>query len=311
MKLLGVFFSIQGSIGWIKGLVESLSDTWSTSILLRDLLVNLTAAIIAVLGGVFLPVIASYISAKRRHFRRLFGVGPFRTRMITVTLDTYLDSRRLTPPRLNAEKDEGFEGRFYKPFPDGHVAVFPGASGDILGYCSARAAAHLIEGLSGIASIHIRAISDNDVASDWNGTFINLGCSASNIKTDHIKHLPENHWLREDINGKFEFKDGQTAEMEGRYDKGIIMKVTNPYFAGHALFICAGLGEWGTSGAAWFLATKWRHLSKRFGDNSFLIVVSVAKGSDQSAREINAFGTEVVTSRVRRWIRRSKQNTAA
>jgi len=65
----------------------------------------------------------------------------------------------------------------------------------------------------------------------------------------------------------------------------MVLKVTNQRFPGCFFFVCAGLGEWGTSGAAWYLATKWRDLQKEFG-NAFGIVVEVELRSDESARRV-------------------------
>jgi hypothetical protein len=65
-------------------------------------------------------------------------------------------------------------------------------------------------------------------------------------------------------------------------DYGIVLKIPNLRFPGQFFFVCAGLGEWGTSGASWYLATKWRDLQSEFGD-AFGVVVEVEIGSDESA----------------------------
>ncbi len=43
--------------------------------------------------------------------------------------------------------------------------------------------------------------------------------------------------------------------------------------------------EWGTSGASWYLAAKWRELQLEFGE-SFGIVVEVEIGSAESALRV-------------------------
>jgi hypothetical protein len=50
---------------------------------------------------------------------------------------------------------------------------------------------------------------------------------------------------------------------------------------------CAGLDEWGTSGAAWFLANKWANLNQRAGSRPFAAVVRVRPGQDQSAELVD------------------------
>lgn len=86
-------------------------------------------------------------------------------------------------------------------------------------------------------------------------------------------------------------------------DKAIILKLVNPYFSGYSLIVCAGLGEWGGSGSAWFLSTHRRMLSRRFGKEPFLIVVSVTPGSDESAREILSYGNETLFWRMCSWFK--------
>jgi hypothetical protein len=68
-------------------------------------------------------------------------------------------------------------------------------------------------------------------------------------------------------------------------DYGLILKIPNLRFPGHFFFVCAGLGEWGTSGASWYLASKWKSLQKEFGE-AFGVVVEVEIGSDESARRV-------------------------
>jgi hypothetical protein len=176
-------------------------------------------------------------------------------------------------------------------FPDGHITAINGPAGSLLPECSARGASYLLDAFRGVRRISAKTLSDNTASSQWNGTFITLGSSYSNIKTDDIKLLPENPWLLND-SGQFTFKDGTVITVEDRYDKGLIMKLDNPHSDGHTLIICEGLGEWGTSGSAWFLASRWRMLSKRFGKNPFLLVLRVTRGTDESARELQAFGVE-------------------
>jgi hypothetical protein len=89
------------------------------------------------------------------------------------------------------------------------------------------------------------------------------------------------------------------------------MKLGNPYFPGNALFMCAGLGEWGTSGAAWFLARHWRDLSCRFGSNPFFLVLRVSIGSDHSAVVDIARGQERLLWRLRMWAKDALKLRAA
>jgi hypothetical protein len=46
-------------------------------------------------------------------------------------------------------------------------------------------------------------------------------------------------------------------------DHGFILRITPPEFPTRSWIVCAGLGEWGTSGSSWFLANKWQELVEK------------------------------------------------
>jgi hypothetical protein len=48
-------------------------------------------------------------------------------------------------------------------------------------------------------------------------------------------------------------------------------------------FLCAGLGPNGTSGAAWFLANKWRRLYRLVGEDDFVAIIRVEHYSDSDS----------------------------
>lgn len=221
--------------------------------------------------------------------RCVFGRKSIQNGKLSIALDTYYDIRLLPQKeqiRLSGLFVPQNTNRFVKTFPDGHDTGFPGAFERLMGYCSARASSYLIAKLSPYFKKGIAALSDEEAASAWEGTFINLGSSASNIKTDDIKHHSANKFIKEDINGIIELKNGQTFKDDSKHDVGMIFKFQNPYFKNYSLIICAGLGEWGTSGTAWYLSRNWRKLGRKYLKDDFVVIVSVLRGSDESASEI-------------------------
>jgi hypothetical protein len=66
----------------------------------------------------------------------------------------------------------------------------------------------------------------------------------------------------------------------------MLLRIKNPRYPEHFLFICAGIGEWGTSGAAYYLFHHWKELYKKHEQQDFCKVIEVDIGSDDSAREI-------------------------
>ena len=77
-------------------------------------------------------------------------------------------------------------------------------------------------------------------------------------------------------------------------DFGAILRIRPPDFPQRSWIVCAGLGEWGTSGSAWYLANRWQVLLRRIHPlaywlgfpsiSDFLAIVRVVPGQDQSAR---------------------------
>jgi hypothetical protein len=138
----------------------------------------------------------------------------------------------------------------------------------IVAYCASAFSEHRKEGRS------ITIVKDSDAISSWDGTYLAFGSSDSNIRTFEIETLKEQTFYKFDFGphgyrritvGNHYFDSGP------RQDFGIILKMLNPYSSGHLLFICAGLGEWGTSGAAHFLLGRWPDLYKRHKTSEFAV----------------------------------------
>ena len=139
----------------------------------------------------------------------------------------------------------------------------------------------------------IKIVLDEEVFAVWEGTYICSGSSDSNIKTLAFERLPENNLY------KFEFdKSGsrcfkitdQTFSLEPNgKDLGIIARLKNPHSKDNYIFVCAGLGEWGTSGANYYLFKNWSELHKKFKKDNFCLVVQVDLNSDETARVIREY----------------------
>lgn len=44
------------------------------------------------------------------------------------------------------------------------------------------------------------------------------------------------------------------------FDYGFITRITSAQFPDRVFIACVGIGEWGTSGAAWYLSNKWKDI---------------------------------------------------
>jgi hypothetical protein len=58
-----------------------------------------------------------------------------------------------------------------------------------------------------------------------------------------------------------------------------------------AWFLCAGLGAKGTTGAAWYLANKWKHFLQRqeVGKDDFIAVIKVPMAADRDSSLVHCY----------------------
>jgi hypothetical protein len=245
------------------------------------LAINLFAGILIFLLGLFWSVIPK--SLRQRRLRRFWGKGVLGNDF-AICFGTMLDSRIMQTPIP--------QFRFVKKFHSGRQIQLAGPFGNIVGESEFRASSYLINTLSTYRRDPVIILDDQTAYTKLDRTLVALGSSSSNEVTDLILREPSNTFLDFGQTGQNSYivdkKGGQ--RLQGFQppilkDLGMILKIPNTRFLGHFFFVCAGLGEWGTSGAAWYLAKKWNELNKEYRE-CFGIVVEVDVGSDESARRI-------------------------
>jgi hypothetical protein len=242
--------------------------------------INLFAGILIFLLGIFWPIIPK--SYKKFILKRFWGKSVFNNDFI-ISYGTLRDSRLFqpNPPQF----------RYVKQYHNGRTVQIVGPWGNIVGDCEIRSSSYIINSLSTYRKSAITVLSDSASYTELNRTFIALGSSSSNEVTDLILREPNNKYFIfgqdskgetyiEDINTKKQFRGFQQPIKK---DIGLVLKIENTRFKGHYFFICAGLGEWGTSGASWYLSNKWQKLKNL---SEFGIIVEVEIGSDSSAKNI-------------------------
>jgi hypothetical protein len=135
----------------------------------------------------------------------------------------------------------------------------------------------------------IPVVTDYSIVPQWNGTFICFGSGDSNIKTYDIENLAEQtfySWSFKPDGSRPIVIGDRSFSIAGRKDYGILLRMKNPYHKDHLLFVCAGFGEWGTTGAAYHLLTRWKQIYKKYKRDEFCLIIEVDIGSDESAREV-------------------------
>jgi hypothetical protein len=140
----------------------------------------------------------------------------------------------------------------------------------------------------------VRLVSDSVAVQSNEENFVALGGPGANYKTTDIMTCASNVFLEME-HEHLVLKSGERLPFEAtpEHDYGYILRIRSPFFPSNSLIACAGTGEWGTSGAAWFLSRKWKELM-RLGDSwrtlwgflrqpDFLAIMQVVKGQDDSA----------------------------
>lgn len=245
-----------------------------------SLAVNLLTGVIIFLMGLFWPVIPK--SYRKFVLRRFWGKAVL-GEDFAICYGEVKDSRlvQANPPPF----------RYVKQYHDGRLISLVGPF-NIVGEAEVRSAAYLINTLSTYRKRPVAVTGDVPAFQNLDRTFVALGSSSSNDITDLIVRESNNTFLEfGQVDNKSFIRDKRSSrEFRGfeepiKRDYGMVLKLPNLRFPGHFFFVCAGLGEWGTSGASWYLAAKWRRLHSEFG-NAFGIVVEVEIGSDESARRV-------------------------
>jgi hypothetical protein len=221
-------------------------------------------------------------------FKKFFGKEALDSDRVFVVLDPYehpVPRHNLPPGQARFIKK--FQGRKHDSPLLGEDKILASCSVRITKYASSEFA------LFRQKTNPVKIVLDEEVINNWEGTFICFGSSDSNIKTFDIESLGENNLYT------FEFGNngircfnitGERYSVDQTGDLGILMRLRNPFHEGYTLFICAGIGEWGTSGSAYYLFKNWRKLYKRFGQkDNFSLILRVNVNSDESAREIREY----------------------
>lgn len=121
--------------------------------------------------------------------------------------------------------------------------------------------------------------SDVDTDDRMDISFISVG-GVTNQKTCDVLRDGSNHYSK--LWG---------IEFTGDVDYGFIMKIKPDSNPKRTWICCAGYGEWGSSGAAWFLARKWKDIRKLAKGKPFAIITKTEINSDESTKLVHNFLT--------------------
>jgi hypothetical protein len=228
-----------------------------------------------VVGGIIVALLTilsgfAYRVLRHRCFRRLLGLSSKETLHVVYSL--YQPERTYTFKKPQT--------RVHRDTPGGYnlAGVVSSANARSISYLSSWA------GQAGGASPTV--VDDVTVGDTMDISFVSIG--GTNHKTRDILADPENRFVvfdRQDGRAVFVVpaENGSViARAESDYDYGILVKLHPHARPARSWICCAGFGEWGTSGAAWFLAHHWRTIYADFGTRPFAYVLKTRVGADDS-----------------------------
>ena len=146
-----------------------------------------------------------------------------------------------------------------------------------------RTTRYLTECFSSHLKFNTIISNDYDIKQKLDISFITFGGPAGNFKSQDILMNDENNLIRFDGRNITLLPLRETISYEAGYDYGIILKIHPKQFLNNSWFLCSGINEWGTSGAAWYLAKHWKKIYKVAKSGNFALVVKVRPGQDESA----------------------------
>lgn len=214
----------------------------------------------------------------KRHMQIFFGEAVFKDNFYVV-----VDPYEHPMPRIGNR----YVKKFYGRKPDAQII----GEDKVLGSCHIRTISYATAFFGGFRNPlkPIKIVSDEDVRDMWNGGFICIGSSDSNIKTYDIERFKENNFYNLSWNktgGRCFDVMGTIYNIEHDEDVGLLTKLRNPMHAEHFLILCQGLGEWGSTGALYYLFHNFTNIYKRSKDKNFCKVIRTRIGSDESSHEI-------------------------
>ena len=149
---------------------------------------------------------------------------------------------------------------------------------------SMRAVAYLAAsyGVNANAAPRIEADDTKDDVMDL--SFASVG-GANNERSNDVLMNPNNVFFG--FEGDYIVEKESSRRLAGpgimyQYDYGLILKIHPHHNPRRTWICCAGIGSWGSSGAAWYLANRWQVIWRTVKDRSFGCITKTTWGSDDS-----------------------------
>lgn len=163
---------------------------------------------------------------------------------------------------------------------------------------SAKAVGYIVNafGQNIRTSPHIAPDTDKNIDESDELSFVSIG-GLTNFKTLDLLDNPTNIFC------DFKSEKGKPTKIINKHsdltiidstkmgvsDYGFIIKIHPEGKTNRTWICCAGFGIWATSGAAWYLANKWKKIRKCAGNKPFACIIETKAGKDDSTKVMECF----------------------
>lgn len=239
---------------------------------------NLEQILFNIIGGAAVLILDRiYFEIKKRYykcnFKSVFGKDSIENFILTY------GQMRLLP--CHDEKGDIRKWPYYHKSGSGFRVS------SIVSFTETKSIKYLSETFGKVVNATPRLFSDEEIEEKLDISFCSIG-GLNNLKTKDILQSEENVFYYFDPSGPEVViatkRDGKKFSVDGIYDYAFIIKIIPKNFPNRVWIAVAGLGEWGTSGAAWFLSKNWRKMPK---NKSFGMIIKVKGGQDESAEIVH------------------------
>lgn len=248
-----------------------------------DTLIDIKNLILNLLGGFIVIIFERIYSYIKKHyvankFKRLFG-NDIKNKFYIVYGKLHLDNCY--------EKNGKYLKYPYYKDPNTRFTI-----SEPISFTETKSAKYFFESFSKNAKSSPILISDEEIKQKLDISYCSLG-GYDNYKTIDI--LESSNLFNLDIS------EGQIVSrinnktvyiIDHKYDYALVIKQRNKYFPNRVQLCIAGLGESGTSGAAWFVANKWKEITRKVGKNNFECIIKVEHNKDESAEIVDLMTEE-------------------
>jgi len=181
-------------------------------------------------------------------------------------------------PRLPLQKDQlKSEYPFIKKIGDKEIPLH--WTTELTGIHDSIAVSHIHALLSLAGKKEVRIKSDEALEEDeWNVNLICIGAWSNRITMATLERSAPYFKFGTDDKGGYisspKTEKWYYDEINNR-NYGILLKLKDVFQSGKAVIVAAGLGPDATAGAAYYLSTRWRELSKKYSASPFGILVKI------------------------------------